>query len=133
MLNLSAAQADGDEFFASTLRTVGEGAKNGFIGSVKDDEGHPLQDAVLTVMVKVPGESEDVTYRSFTNILGRYRTLDAADVVSVLQGTDVELKPDDVKLVGVAKDGYTQVRRLDRSRTGRTVREIDFVMKKVRN
>ena len=130
-----AAHADGDEFFASTLRTVGSEAKNGFMGNVKDEDGRLLQDAVLTVLVKVPadGGSVDVTYKSFTNVLGRYRTLDAADVVAVIQGTDVELKPGDVKLVGVAKDGYAQVRRLDRSRAGQTVREVDFVMKKVGN
>lgn len=66
-------------------------------------------------------------------MLGRYRTLDPVDVVGLIQGVDVELKPEDVTLVGVSKDGYTQVRRLDRSRTGQAVREIDFVMKKNRN
>jgi hypothetical protein len=134
ILGASVARADGDEFFASVLRQAGEGAKTGFVGNVKDDEGHFLQDAVLTVVVKVPGEGgpTDVTYRSYTNMLGRYRTLDAADVVALVQGTEVELKPEDVMLVGVAKDGYTQIRRLDRSRAGQAVREIDFVMKKVR-
>ena len=140
VFSASAARADGDEFFASSLRSVGSGgttagAKNGFLGSVMDDEGNHLQDAVLTILVTVPADGgfEDVTYKSFTDILGRYRTLDAADVVAVIKGADVELKPADVKLVGVSKVGYTQIRRFDRSRAGQAVREIDFVMKKVRN
>jgi hypothetical protein len=131
----SLAHADGDEFFASVLRQAGGGAKNGFMGNVKDDEGRLLPDAIVTVLVKAPGEGgpTDVTYKSYTNMLGRYRTLDPVDVVGLIQGVDVELKPEDVTLVGVSKDGYTQVRRLDRSRTGQAVREIDFVMKKNRN
>ena len=129
----SAVRADGDEFFASTLRTVGTGAKSGFVGNVRDDKGHFLQDAIVTVLVKVPsgGGTTDVTYRSFTNMLGRYRTLDPADVVGVIQWDDVELKPGDVTLVGVSKEGYAQVRRLDRSRSGQVIREIDFVMKRL--
>jgi hypothetical protein len=135
MFGTSVALADGDEFFASTLRTVGGGAKSGFAGSVKDDEGNYLQNAILMVQVTMPSDdgSAQYSYRSYTNVIGRYRTLDPADVVGVLQGTDVEVKPEDVKLVGVTKDGYTQIRRLDRSRAGQSIREIDFVMKKVQN
>lgn len=133
----SAVLANGDEFFASSLRSVGAGggARIGFLGSVKDDEGHYLEEAELTVLVTVPtGDgTEDVTYKSFTDVIGRYRTLDASDVVSIVKGIDIELKPTDVKLVGVSKEGYTQVRRFDRSRTGQSVREIDFVMKKIPN
>ncbi len=132
---VSRAHADGDEFFASVLRQAGEGAKNGFMGNVKDDEGRLLPDAIVTVLVKAPGEGgpTDVTYKSYTNMLGRYRTLDPVDVVGLIRDIDVVLKPEDVTLVGVAKDGYTQVRRFDRSKPGQAVREIDFVMKKNRN
>lgn len=134
---VSAAHADGDEFFASNLRSVGrsgsgDGARIGFMGTVKDDQGRYLSEAEVTIHVTVPtGDGvEDVTYKSFTDVIGRYRTLDAADVISILKGIDVELKPADVRLDGVSKDGYVQLRRFDRSRTGQTVREIDFVMKK---
>ncbi len=140
VLGAPSVYADGDDFFAYQLRAVGDsgtnaGAKNGFLGSVKDDQGNYLRDATLTIQVTAPSDvgPVDVTYKSFTNVIGRYRTLDAGDVVSLLKGFDVVLKPSDVKLVGVTKVGYTQVQRVDRSRAGQAIREIDFVMKKVDN
>ena len=59
-----------------------------------------------------------------------YWGLDPADVIGVLQGVDCDVKPELVKLIGVAKDGYTQSRRLDRSRAGQIIREVDFVMRR---
>jgi hypothetical protein len=130
--------ADGDDFFAFQLGT-NAGTKNSFIGSVKDDRGNFLSGATLTILVKAPSVDEaddspiDVTFKSFTNVIGRYRTLSADDMVSVISGAAVVLKPEDVKLVGVTKAGYKQIQRIDRSRPGRSMREIDFVMKKVDN
>lgn len=135
-LGAPAVQADGDDFFAFQLGT-NAGAKSGFTGSVKDDKGNFLNGAMLTILVTAPSVDEaddtpiDVTFKSFTNFMGRYRTLSADDMVSVISGAAVSLKPEDVKLVGVSKAGYTQIRRIDRSRSGQAMREIDFVMKKV--
>ncbi len=134
-----AARADGDDFFAFSSRTFNPDgsraiAKNGFFGNVRDDEGNLLRDATLTVSVTVPGEDgpRQVNYNSYTNVLGRYRTLDASGVVSDLLGIEADFKPGDVKLVGVEKKGYVQTRRLNRSRPGQAgVLEVDFIMKKV--
>jgi hypothetical protein len=130
--------ADGDDFFAFQSRTFNPDgsrniAKNGFLGNVRDEDGNLLHDATLTVSVKI--ETEDgpkaVTYNSYTNVMGRYRTLDAASVVSDLLGIDTTIKPGDVQLLGVEKKGYVQMKRLNRSRTGQTgVLEVDFIMKK---
>ncbi len=128
--------ADGDDFFAFQLG-VNEATKNGYMGAVKDDKGNFLSGAMLTFVVTAPSVDEaddspiDVTFKSFTNFMGRYRTLNVDDMVSVINGAQVVLKPDDIKLVGVSKQGYRQVKRFDRSRTGQPMREIDFVMKKL--
>ena len=138
LLGAPAAYADGDDFFAFQLGN-NAGTKNGFMGSVKDDKGNYLSGAMLTVTVKAPSVDEaddspiDVTFKSFTNVMGRYRTLSVDDMVSVISGAQVAVKPEDVTLVGVTKAGYQQVRRLDRSRAGQSMREIDFVMKKIGN
>ena len=128
--------ADGDDFFAFQLG-VNEATRNGYIGTVKDDKGNFLSGAMLTFVVKAPSVDEaddspiDVTFKSFTNFMGRYRTLNVDDMVSVINGAQIALKPDDIKLVGVSKQGYRQIQRFDRSRTGQPMREIDFVMKKL--
>ena len=138
ILGAPSVHADGDDFFGTQLG-INVGATNGFMGSVKDDRGNYLSGATLTVVAKAPSVDEaddtpiDVTFKTFTNIIGRYRTLNADDVVSVISGAAVTLKPEDLTLVGVSKEGYRQVRRLDRSRRGQSMREIDFVMKKVDN
>ena len=135
VLGAPSAYADGDDFFAFQLGNS-VGAKNVFIGSVKDDRGKVLSGAALTVLVKAPSVDEaddtpiDVTFKTFTNFMGRYRTLNADDMVSVISGAAVEVKPEDIKLVGASKEGYTQIRRIDRSRAGQPIREIDFIMKK---
>lgn len=132
------ALADGDDFFAFQSRTFNPDgsravAKNGFFGSVRDDDGNMLRDATLTVAVTIQTEegARQVNYNSYTNVIGRYRTLDATNVVSDLLGIKADLKPGDIKLVGVEKKGYAMVRRVNRSRPGQTgVVEIDFIMKK---
>ena len=138
ILNVSPVYADGDDFFAFQLG-ANEGTKNGFMGSVKDEKGNFLSGAMLTVVVKAPSVDEaddspiEVTFKSFTNFMGRYRTLNVDDVVSVINEAQVALKPEDIRLVGVSKAGYQQIRRLDRSRPGQPMREVDFVMRKVEN
>lgn len=136
VLGVSTVYADGDDFFAFQLGN-NAGAKNVFIGGVKDDQGNVLSGVALTVLVKAPSVDEaddtpiDVTFKTFTNFMGRYRTLNADDMVSVISGAAVQVKPEDLKLVGATKAGYAQIRRIDRSRAGQPIREIDFVMKKV--
>jgi hypothetical protein len=136
-LGTSSAYADGDDFFAFALGNAQ--AKIGFMGTVKDDQGNHLSGVSLTVVATAPSVDEaddtpiEVTFKTFTDIIGRYRSLNADDVVSVISGAVVTLKPEDLKLVGASKEGYTQIRRLDRSRAGQAMREIDFVMKKVDN
>jgi len=138
VLGAASAYADGDDFFGTQLG-ISAGAKIGFMGSVKDDHGNFLTGATLTVVARAPSVDEaddtpiNVTFKTATNIIGRYRTLNPDDMVSVISGAAVTLKPEDLTLVGVSKSGYTQIRRIDRSRKGQPMREIDFVMKKVDN
>ncbi len=132
------ARADGDDFFAYQSRSFNPDgsralAKNGFYGNVRDEDGNLLRDATLTVSVTIETEEgpRQVNYNSYTNIIGRYRTLDASGVVSDLLGIEADIKPSDVKLIGVEKKGYAQVRRLNRTRPGQTgLLEVDFIMKK---
>jgi hypothetical protein len=134
----SAVLADGDDFFTFRSKSFGaDGSrnvvKNGFFGAVKDDAGNYLKDAVLTIAVNVrtADGSQRITYNSYTNVVGRYRTLDAASVAADLLQVNADVQPQDVELLGVEKAGYVQLRRLDRSRRGQGgVREIDFVMRR---
>lgn len=133
----SRAWADGDEFFTFRSRLFNEnGARAevdiGFVGSVKDDAGARIADAVITVAVSVETENgvQRVTFDSYTDLLGRYRTLDAAGAAADLLGIEVYLLPEDVELIGVEKEGYVQVRRFLRGTSGKeTIQEVDFIMR----
>ena len=136
VLGAPAVYADGDDFFAFQLGNNKDDT-NVFTGNVKDDQGKYLSGATLTIVITAPSIDElddtpiDLTFKTFTNFMGRYRTLNADDMASVFSGDAVTVKREDIKLVGVSKAGYTQIRRIDRSRPGRPIREIDFIMKKV--
>lgn len=134
---VSPSWADGDEFFAFRSKLFNEnGARAevdiGFVGSVKDEAGARLADAVITVAVNVETENgvQRVTFDSYTDLLGRYRTLDAAGAAADLLGIEVYLLPEDVELIGVEKEGYVQVRRFQRGTSGKeTIQEVDFIMR----
>jgi hypothetical protein len=132
------AHADGDQFFEFRSKLFNEKGgrgelKIGFFGSVKDEQGNRLTDAVLTVAVDVPTEQGPlrVTYSAFTNEIGRYRTLDATGAVADLLGAPFDIAPDTVSLLDAEKEGYVQTRRLIRGKAGKhPIMEIDFVMRK---
>jgi hypothetical protein len=103
-----------------------------FAGSVKDLDGQPIEDATITVAITVdtPRGERPITYNAYTNNIGRYRALDVATVIMVMEQVAVMVDPRQVEL-SVAKPGFEVVRRLDRSRRSQTsgVFEIDFTMR----
>ena len=129
------ARADGDDFFRSEVfKADGTRLKHsGYYGSVKDDRGKHIYDATITVSVTVTTEqgSQQVVFNAYTDLLGRYRTLDVAGVVFDLTAIETEIDPKTVE-VTVAKKGYVTVRRLNRAKPGQAgAIEIDFVMAKM--
>jgi hypothetical protein len=131
-----AALANGDDYFSTRSSLFNpDGSRRkaaaGFFGQVKDDGGKMLKDATLTVAINVPTDAgvERVTYNAYTDVLGRYHTLDPAGVVATLLGLEVEVRPDQLEMVGVEAEGYVEMRRINRSRRGRSgPGEIDFIM-----
>ena len=129
--------ANGDQFFAFRSKLfTDQGARAeveiGYVGSVKDEAGNRLADAVVTVAVNAHTDDgvQRVTFDAYTDLIGRYRTLDAAGAASDLLGFEVFLLPEDVELLGVEKRGYVQVRKFNRGTSGKpTIQEIDFVMR----
>jgi len=114
------ARADGDAFFAPE-EVAGKPVYVVF-GSVKDDRGNYLSNAVVTIEVAEPVLIFDTT----TNILGRFRTPDVGRAVTEL-GYDVD--PAQIE-VSVSAPGYVPLRRLKRGSPRRKegAVEIDFVM-----
>lgn len=125
----SAAWSDGDDFFQPANAPLA--SQLVFVGVVKDQAGGFIYGALVTWQAtSVDGSGErSSTAGTFTNLLGRYRTVDIARVVAV---NDHALDPGRVELT-VAKPGYVMVRRLKRSRLGEGMglQEIDFIMAKV--
>jgi len=122
--------ADGDDFFE--IIDVPLDHQLIFVGTVKDKDGNYLQGALVrwhaTGAVGVEGDEHKSTAGTWTNVLGRFRTVDVARIVA-RQGA--ELNPQRVEFT-VEKSGYEMVRRLVRTR-GRQrmgLQEIDFVMRK---
>ncbi len=134
------ASANGDEFFAFKSTTINPDgsrklAEAGFFGSVKDEAGNYIDDATITVAVTVPsesGEPQRLMYDAYTNVLGRYRTLDPSGAASDLLEMEIKVAPEDVELLGVEKKGYKQLRRIDRSRRSQKkgMVEVDFIVTK---
>lgn len=117
-----AASANGDEFFGA--EEIPGQTEFVYFGSVKDEQGNYLDAVEVTLGVSEP----PLTYVSYTDILGRYRTLDAGRAVVDL---GYEVDPKNFTLT-ITRDGYTQVRRMDRSssRVKKGAFEINFVMAK---
>ena len=122
--------ADGDDFFE--IIDVPMGHQLIFVGTVKDEDGNYLQDALVrwqaTGTVGDEGNEHTSTAGTWTSVLGRFRTIDVARIVS---REGAKLDPQRVEFT-VKKSGYEMVRRLIRTR-GRErmgLQEIDFVMRK---
>ena len=116
------ARADGDDFF-DPQETPGNPLYVVF-GSVKDDRGKYLANAVVTVEVAEPV----LVYDTRTNLLGRFRTVDVGRAI-----TDLGYKVDPTRIeVSVSIPGYVPMRRLNRysPRRQHGALEIDFVMRK---
>ena len=122
--------ANGDDFFE--ILDVPMDDQLIFVGTVKDEDGNYLQDALVrwqaTGKVGVDGGEHTSTAGTWTNELGRFRTVDVARVVA---REGAELDPERVE-VTVEKSGYEMVRRLSRNRGSQRMglQEIDFVMRK---
>ena len=127
------ALGNGDEFFRDDAFSDDKPLETQviFSGSVKDEAGRYVEDATITVALTVatPRGERRIAYNAYTNNIGRYRTLDVASVVLVMEEIEVAVDPRTVEL-SVAKPGYEVTRRLDRSRAGQTsgVFEVDFWM-----
>jgi hypothetical protein len=130
----SAAWANGDEFYRfNALDPKALARQVIFAGIVKDENGRHLEDVKITVGVGVETMygPKRVTYNAYTNVAGRYRSLDVASVVQTLEEVEIEVDPAAVE-VTATKAGYSTVRKLSRSpaRQKAGVFEFDFVMAK---
>ena len=127
------ARANGDDFFDYIVPEGPIEKQIIYYGSVKDDKGNLLNDATITISVTVPEEfsAEPVTYNAYTNIVGRFRTMNATSIVASLLGVEVELDRANVALTA-EKEGYKMLRKLNRGRSGKLGPvELNFVMAKV--
>lgn len=128
VVGLGPAWADGDDFFLKTAKPLG--SQLIFVGTVRDDAGNRLSGVLVTwetVLVEEDRE-EPTSAGTFTDIIGRFRTMDVADVVAKY---GFDLDPNRVTLKA-AKPGYTMVRGLRRTRQNQRMGlvEIDFVLRK---
>jgi len=125
------ARANGDEFFRGDAFSDNKPLDTQviFSGSVRDEAGNYVEDATITVGITVstPRGERRVTYNAYTNNIGRYRTLDVASVVLVMEEVAVDVDPRQVDITA-DKAGFKVTRRLDRSRARQTrgVFEVDF-------
>jgi len=130
------ALANGDEYYRfNALNPKALGSQVIFAGMVKDTAGAHIPDAKVTIGLNVNtfyGE-KFVSFNAYTNLAGRYRALDVASVVSALEEVTVDVDPAKVQL-SISKDGYTLVRKLNRSRRGQKagVFEVDFTLEKMK-
>lgn len=116
------ALANGDEFFGAE-EIIGQ-TEYVYFGSVKDEKGNYLDAVEVTFNISEP----PLTYVSYTDILGRFRTLDAGRAI-----VDLGYEVDTTKFqLNVARDGYMRTRRMNRSplRAKKGAFEINFVMEK---
>lgn len=116
------ALANGDVFFEA--EEIPGQTEFVYFGSVKDEDGNYLDGATVTTDVSDP----HLTYDAYTNVLGRYRSLDVGRAV-----IDLGFEVDPSKItVTVFKRGYTMVRRMNRGspRRKKGAFEMNFVMAK---
>ena len=114
--------ANGDVFFEA--EEIPGQTEFVYFGSVKDEDGKYLDGATVSTTVTDP----HLTYDAYTNVLGRYRTLDVGRVV-----VDLGFPVDSSKFeLTVFMPGYTMVRRLNRGRAGQNkgAVEVNFIMAK---
>ncbi len=112
--------ANGDEFFGA--EEIPGQTEFVYFGSVKDENGKYLDAVEVTFNITEP----PLTYVSYTDILGRFRTLDAGRAIVDL-GFEVDTSNFEIS---VARDGYKQVRKMNRSpvRAKKGAFEVNFVM-----
>ena len=122
--------ADGDDFFE--IIDVPNEQQLIFVGTVKDEGGRYVQDALVrwqaTGIVGDGGDEHTSTAGTWTNVLGRFRTVDLARVVA-REGAKLDLERVEFT---VEKQGYEMVRRMIRTRGPMRMglQEIDFVLRK---
>jgi hypothetical protein len=119
------AKANGDVFFEA-LEIEGD-PQFVYYGSVKDKAGNYISGALVAVDVSEP----QLTYESYTNMLGRFRSLDVGRVV---QNLGYKINPNAID-VRVFAPGYKTVRKLSMRRSRDTLGafEINFVLEKEKN
>ena len=138
----AAVRADGDEFFlphSSALNADGtrKEASGGFMGTVKDEAGGYIFDATVTIAVRVDTEDgpQRVAITCYTNEIGHYRSFGPDQIVLDLLQIETKVPRENVEIVSVEKEGYVEVRRLNRGvigkKTGPT--QVDVVMRRVRS
>jgi len=119
--------ANGDAFFDDNGMPLEEDLV--YFGSVKDEKGGYVQDAIVRANITFTLESgpRQLSYDVKTNVIGRYRTINLG---RTFIGFGVEADPNLITL-SVRKEGYSEVRKLNRSKYGQTQSiEVDFVMAK---
>ena len=127
-------RANGDDFFNNPLDAkIPLDQQIVFSGTAKDAAGHYLDNVSINVSVTVPpGYSlEPITFNAYTNIIGRYRTLDVLSVVSSMVGADLDLTARTVEITA-KKQGYVMSRRMNRAKASqnRGLFEVNFVLEK---
>ena len=115
-------KANGDIFFEA-LEIEGD-PQFVYYGSVKDRAGNYISGALVSVDVVEP----QLTYESYTNMLGRFRSLDVGRVIQNL-GYKIDSNAIDA---AVFAPGYKTVRKFSmrRSRDTLCAFEINFILEK---
>jgi len=116
-----AALANGEEFFGA--EEIPGHPLFVYFGTVKSEDGKYLEAAEVMLKVVDP----PMTFTTFTDILGRFRTLDAGRTLTDL-GYEYDGTSDFV--MSVTRDGYVQTRRMNRApaHAKEGAYEINFVM-----
>ncbi|MBY0510559.1 MAG: hypothetical protein K2P94_10475 [Rhodospirillaceae bacterium] len=114
------AWANGDVFFEA--EEIPGQTEYVVFGSIKDENGKFLDGVTVTIEVAEP----HLSYDSYTNVLGRFRTLDVGRAVKDL-GYTMDARKVSLTLF---KSGYKMVRQLNRGRVGQNegAVEVNFVM-----
>ncbi|MBM3514026.1 MAG: hypothetical protein FJX59_09950 [Alphaproteobacteria bacterium] len=128
------AHANGDEFYRfNALDGKDLASQVIFAGIIKDADGRHLNDVKVTFSIEVASNygPKTVSYNAYTNVAGRYRSLDVASVVATLEEVAITVDPAQVQITATKK-GFTLARKFNRSparqKTG--VIEVDIEMAK---
>ena len=122
------ARGDGDDFFQGMNTALN--SQLIFVGTVKDDAGAHVSGALVTWrarMREVDGDQE-TSAGTYTDSIGRYRTLDVARIV---HNAGLTFDPALVDIT-VSKPGYALIRRLRRTSDSQPMGlvEINFILTK---